>query len=128
MRNPLGHDGIAPAATSTGHGPDAGAGDREHEVHPMHDDSVLAAVDAALSAPAFCMCGEQLALTSCDDAIWLECAAFTRPSRLPALLAGVLHTLGHDRRFVIELPAAVGAVPVPASAGAVAACAIPTPG
>lgn len=74
----------------------------------MNDTYALDTIDAALSGPAFCLCGEHLALAVHDDAAWLECPRFARPSRLPARLSGlttVARELFHDRRFVVELPA-----------------------
>ena len=38
----------------------------------MHDDSILVAIEAALSRPAFCSCGTQLHLATHDGAVWLE--------------------------------------------------------
>lgn len=70
----------------------------------MHDDSVLVAVEAALSRPAFCGCGTHMTLTTHDDAVWLECAAFERPSRLPNGLALFVRELAHDRQHVVDLP------------------------
>lgn len=72
----------------------------------MHDDSVLVAVEAALSRPAFCSCGNQLLLTTHDGAAWLECEAFARPSRLPSGLALLVRELGHAREQVVDLPEA----------------------
>jgi len=66
----------------------------------MHDDSVLVAIDAALRSPAFCGCGDSLTIAVHDDAAWLECASFAKPSRLPSVLREMLH----DRRFVVEIP------------------------
>lgn len=76
----------------------------------MHEDAVLVAVDAALRGPSFCLCGESLAIASHDAALWLECPARARPTRLPAPLAGLLRTLLHERRFVIEVPLSVAGV------------------
>jgi hypothetical protein len=70
----------------------------------MHDDSVLVAVESALSRPAFCSCGTQMQLSTHDGAVWLECTAFERPSRLPNGLALFVRELGHDRLHVIDLP------------------------
>jgi hypothetical protein len=66
----------------------------------MHDDSVLVAIEAALRSPAFCGCGNSLTIAVHEDAAWLECASFARPSRLPSFLREAMH----DRRFVIETP------------------------
>lgn len=70
----------------------------------MHDDSILVAIEAALSRPAFCSCGTQLNVATHDGAAWLECDAFERPSRLPSGLALLVRELGHDRQHVIDLP------------------------
>jgi len=70
----------------------------------MHDDSVLVAVEAALSRPAFCGCGTYLTLNTHDGALWLECAQFEAPSRLPDGVSYFLRWLAHERRHVIELP------------------------
>lgn len=70
----------------------------------MHDEPVLVAVDAALRSPSFCPCGESLTIGQHDGALWLECPARTRPSRLPAPIAAVVRDILHDRRFVIEVP------------------------
>ncbi len=78
----------------------------------MHDDSVLVAIDAALRFPAFCACGNNLSIAMHDDAAWLECAAFAKPSRLPGRVASIVRTLLHDRSFVIEIPAPDLRVPV----------------
>lgn len=75
----------------------------------MHDDSVIVAVEAALSRPEFCICGEELRLGSHDGCVWLECGAFERPSRLPDGLALFVRELAHDRRIVVELPEAAEA-------------------
>ncbi len=72
----------------------------------MHDDSVLVAVEAALSRPAYCGCGTYLSLNTHDGAIWLECAQFEQPSRLPDNVAHFLRLLAHERRHVIDLPEA----------------------
>jgi hypothetical protein len=76
----------------------------------MHDDSVLAAIEAALAHPAFCGCGTNLTIRIHGGGAWLECATLARPSRLPRPIAGIVRSL-HDRRFVIEVPP-----PVPAAA------------
>jgi hypothetical protein len=70
----------------------------------MHDDSILVAIESALSRPAFCSCGTQMKLVTHDGAAWLECDAFERPSRLPSGLALFVRELGHDREHVIDLP------------------------
>jgi len=70
----------------------------------MHDDSILVAVEDALRRPAFCACGNPQHLETRDGAIWLECGAFDRPTRLPAGLALLIRDFGHDRKFVVELP------------------------
>ena len=72
----------------------------------MHDDSVLVAIDAALSSPAMCACGDSMTVTTQDDAVWLECVRRQGPSRLPAPIASFVRGALHDRRFVIDLPAA----------------------
>jgi len=72
----------------------------------VHDDSVLVAIEAALSRPTFCSCGNPLALDAHHDAVWLECPAFEQPSRLPDGLARFVRELAHERRLVIELPGA----------------------
>ena len=72
----------------------------------MHDDSVLVAIDAAFSSPAMCSCGDSLVITTRDGAVWLECVRRQGPSRLPAPLASIVRDMLHDRRFVIDLPAA----------------------
>ena len=74
----------------------------------MNDAHLLDTIDAALSRPTFCACGEHLALAVHDDAAWLECPRLTEPSRLPSRLAGLtvlVRAFLHDRRFVVELPA-----------------------
>ena len=76
----------------------------EVEVRAMHDDSVLLAVESALSRPAFCNCGDQLRLATRDHALWLECPAFEAPSRLPGGVMHVLRELIHERRHVVDLP------------------------
>jgi hypothetical protein len=70
----------------------------------MHDDSVLVAVETALSRPAFCSCGTQLSVTAHDGAVWLECPTFASPSRLPANVVLFLREFAHDRRCVVALP------------------------
>jgi len=70
----------------------------------MHDDSVLVAVEAAFSRPAYCGCGTHLSLNTHDGALWLECAQFEAPSRLPDGVAHFLRELAHERRHVIDLP------------------------
>jgi len=70
----------------------------------MHDDSILVALEAALSRPSFCSCGNILGLATHDGGAWLECPAFEQPSRLPSGLALFVRELGHDRRLVAELP------------------------
>jgi hypothetical protein len=71
----------------------------------MTDTLVLDAIDTALSGPAFCGCDEHFTVAVHDDAAWLECPAFSRPSRLPAPLASFAHELLHERRLIVELPA-----------------------
>jgi hypothetical protein len=86
----------------------------------MHDDSVLVAIDAALRSPSFCGCGDTMTITVRDDAVWLECAALSAPSRLPAPVASFVRSMLHDHRFVVDIPgAAVTAVaPIPGLASA----------
>jgi len=89
------------------HRPERRALPHEHpevEVRAMHDDSVLLAVESALSRPAFCNCGDQLRLATRDHALWLECPAFEAPSRLPGGVMHVLRELIHERRHVVDLP------------------------
>jgi hypothetical protein len=77
----------------------------------MHENSVLVAIEAALRNPAFCACGSTLDLNAHDDALWLECRTFSKPSRLPAPVIAFLREGLHDRQLVADLPAgeAVGA-------------------
>ena len=105
--NRLGHGGLLSGsdlarleARATAHGTP------ELEVRAMHDDSILVAIEAALSRSAFCNCGTQLHLVTHDGAAWLECVAFERPSRLPSSLALLLRELTHDREHVVDLPEA----------------------
>jgi hypothetical protein len=70
----------------------------------MRDDTVLIAVEQALSGPASCGCGAPMHLAARNEAIWLECDAFERPSRLPARLAGLVRVLRHERVHVVDLP------------------------
>ena len=70
----------------------------------MRDDSVLIAVEHALSEPAFCGCGAPMHLEARNEAIWLECEAFERPSRLPDSLASLVRVLAHERVHVVDLP------------------------
>lgn len=90
----------------------------------MHDDSVLVAIDAALHAPAFCTCGNNLAIAVHHDAAWLECPTYASPTHLPALVASIVRGMLHDRRFVINIGAAasVSARPIE-SRGAFPTCA-----
>jgi hypothetical protein len=69
----------------------------------MRDDSVLVAVEDALRRPAYCGCGSPQRIETHDNAIWLECTAFERPSRLPKGLALFVRDFAHDRKLVIEL-------------------------
>ena len=69
-------------------------------MRPMRDDSVLAAIEAALRSPAFCACGQNLTIAIRDDAAWLECATLAGPSRLPVFIREALH----DRSWVVDLP------------------------
>ena len=69
----------------------------------MRDDSVLVAVEDALRRPAYCSCGKPQRVETHDGAIWLECTAFERPSRLPKGFALFLRELAHDRTLIIEL-------------------------
>lgn len=87
----------------------------------MHDDSVLVAVDAALRSPSFCTCGDNLTITVRDDVVWLECASFAQPSRLPGAVSRFVRSLLHDRRFVIEIPPSDSRGPSPAMVSGVAA-------
>ena len=80
----------------------------------MRDDSVLAAIDAALAHPSFCGCGSNLTIVVRGDAVWLECAAFARPSRLPASVASAVRLVLHDRQFVVDGAEAESPAPVPA--------------
>jgi len=77
----------------------------------MHDDSVLVAVETALSKPAFCGCGTYLNLNTHDGAVWLECPTFGAPSRLPANVVHVWREIAHERRYVVGLPEADVAAP-----------------
>ena len=74
----------------------------------MRDDSVLAAIDAALSSPQPCGCGRHLTVAVRGGGVWLECSAFDEPSRLPARLAAAVRELLHDRRLLVQAPSAVG--------------------
>ena len=69
----------------------------------MRDDSVLVAVEDALRRPAYCACGSPQRIETHDGAIWLECTAFGRPSRLPKGLALFVRDFGHDRKLVFDL-------------------------
>jgi hypothetical protein len=110
LRIKLGHGGPAPGgSTSLARWPAPAIRVREPEVRAMHDDTVLVAIDAALRSPAFCACGNTLTIAVHDGAAWLECPTFAAPSRLPAAVSRILRDLGHDRRRIIELPAAEGA-------------------
>lgn len=71
----------------------------------MHDDSVLVAIDEALRSSTYCACGKSLGVTTHDNAAWLECQAFARPTHLPASLASLLRELVHHRTRVVALPA-----------------------
>jgi hypothetical protein len=71
----------------------------------MNDVHVLEAIDAALSGPAFCTCGEYLTIAVHDRAAWLECPAFARPTGLPIAFTAFRRALLHDRRLVVEMPA-----------------------
>lgn len=75
----------------------------------MRDDSVLAAIDQALETPTFCVCGKVLMLRVHDGAAWLECEAFSAPTRTPVAITAILRPLFHDRRFVVEVPELVAA-------------------
>ena len=70
----------------------------------MNDVHVLEAIDAALRRPAFCTCGDYLTVAVHDDAAWLECPTFARPSRWPAAVVAVERALFHERRLIIDLP------------------------
>jgi hypothetical protein len=74
----------------------------------MRDDSVLAAIDAALPSPEPCGCGRHLTVAVRDGGVWLECSAFGQPSRLPAKLATAVRGLLHDRRFLVRAAATAG--------------------
>ncbi len=87
----------------------------------MHDDTILAAIDAALRLPSFCACGNSLSIAVHDDAAWLECATFAAPSRLPAGVSQLVRGLVHDRRFVIDVPAAPSGSANPDALGRLAA-------
>jgi hypothetical protein len=71
----------------------------------MNDVPVLEAIDAALSRPTFCTCGEYLTVAIHGDAAWLECPAFARPSRLPAAVSSLVRDLLHDSRLITQMPA-----------------------
>ena len=81
----------------------------------MRDDTVLTAIEAALRLPSFCGCGESMTVAVHENAAWLECAAYGRPSSLPTRLAGIVRSVFHDRRFVIRVPEAESAHPGPGS-------------
>lgn len=70
----------------------------------MRDDSVLVAVEDALRRPAYCGCGSPQRIETHDGAIWLECVAFERPTRLPKGLALFVRDIAHERKHVIDLP------------------------
>jgi hypothetical protein len=84
----------------------------------MHDDSVLVAIDDATRRPRFCNCGSYLAVVTTQDALWLECPAYTAPTRLPAAVASVIRSILHDREFVVEIPEALRTPVAPAKADA----------
>ncbi len=71
----------------------------------MNDVQVLEAIDAALSRPAYCTCSEYLTVAVHDDAAWLECPVFARPSRWPAAVTAFERALFHERRLIVEMPA-----------------------
>jgi hypothetical protein len=70
----------------------------------MRDDTVLIAVRQALSGPALCGCGTPMHLEARNEAIWLQCDAFDRPSRLPDKVASLVRVLAHERVHVVDLP------------------------
>jgi hypothetical protein len=70
----------------------------------MNENGVLVAIEAALRSPAFCACGESLDLVAHDEALWLECRTYAKPSRLPAPVIAFLREGFHDRRHVADLP------------------------
>ena len=75
----------------------------------MRDDTVLTAIEASLRLPSFCGCGESMTVAVHENAAWLECAAYGRPSSLPTRLAGIVRSVFHDRRFIIQVPEAANA-------------------
>jgi len=92
----------------------------------MHDDSILVAIEDALRSSSFCQCGKSFGVTNHDDAMWLECHVFERPSRLPAPVAGFLRSLMHERTFVVAIPAELAETPA-AAARAPKAKRVPAP-
>jgi hypothetical protein len=74
----------------------------------MRDDSILAAIEAAIPSPEACGCGRHLMVAVRDGGVWLECSAFDQPSRLPARLAAAVRGFLHDRRFLVRTPATAG--------------------
>ena len=70
----------------------------------MHDDSVLVAIDEALSSAVSCGCGRSLTIDEHDGALWLQCVAFARSLRSPGRVTAFLRSVLHDRRFVVALP------------------------
>jgi len=84
----------------------------------MHDDSILAAIDAALRSPTFCACGNNMTIGVHDDAAWLECATFSYPSRLPTRISQFVRRFMHDHRFIVSVPAASSALPGPGAPSA----------
>lgn len=78
----------------------------------MNDTHVLEAIDAAQGRISFCPCGEPLTIGVHDGAAWLECPRFAQPTRLPSRLAFLVafaREVLHDRRFVVDVPAAPAA-------------------
>ncbi len=83
----------------------------------MNDETLLIAIDDALGASSLCSCGKELRPVERDRTVWLECPAFTMPSRLPARVAAFFLESAHDRRPVAALPSSPSLVPsTPASA------------
>ena len=73
----------------------------------MHDDTILAAIDAALRLPSFCVCWDAACRRAVDDdAAWLDCVTSAVLFRLAGGVSQLVRGLVHHRRVVIDVPAA----------------------
>lgn len=64
-----------------------------------YSNSLIFLIERAEAANPTCHCGQGMAVTERDGALWLECVALTEPAQ--GLIARIQSIFGHDRRLLL---------------------------